>query len=47
MANKYYKICADYLYDDGYWETTYGKFLLKHSNLLNNNNNSKKKLKMD
>jgi TPR repeat protein len=33
LADKYYKICADYSHDDGYWEATYGTFLLKNSNL--------------
>ncbi|RIA95382.1 hypothetical protein C1645_757681 [Glomus cerebriforme] len=33
LADQYYKLCADYLFDDGYWETVYGKFLLEHSNL--------------
>ncbi|PKY13094.1 hypothetical protein RhiirB3_398373 [Rhizophagus irregularis] len=35
LADHYYKSCADYILDDGYWETVYGKFLLEHSNLSN------------
>lgn len=40
MAEKFYKISADYLLDDGLWEATYGKFLLEHSDLKNPNNKS-------
>ncbi|CAI2163213.1 962_t:CDS:2 [Funneliformis geosporum] len=40
LAEKFYKISADYLLDDGHWEATYGKFLLEHSNLNNPNNKS-------
>ncbi|GBB88490.1 hypothetical protein RclHR1_01500020 [Rhizophagus clarus] len=35
LADQYYKLCANYSLDDGYWETVYGKFLLEHSNLSN------------